>query len=621
MKKLLRRVSLGRQILLISALFSIPIVVALYFIATGFTKDLDFATYEMYGNEYQRPLQQLLDYIPKHQLVARRGLRRQRQAFDELAALEVKIDDAIENLRVVDSKLGVTLQFTNEDLAKRKREHCKYETLQQEWRILKDHIGQLSVVDSDKEHLHLIADIRTMIAHAGDTSNLILDPDLDSYYLMDATLISLPQTQDRLAALTALVEDVLSRTSISEADKIELAVASALLRKADLERITGDIDTALNEDANFYGISPALQSTLAPAAKAYADATEALLVLVQKIGSSPVGAVTSDEFVFAADTARKASFDLSEVGMRELDSLLRVRFDHIRSVRFWAVAATLASLLVSLLAAFVVAWSMTGFLKKVINALRIQAQGIGFASNNIAEMSLAVASSSSEQAAAIEETSASIHQIDSMSRLNADSLRSATQLASQARILADQGNSDMVEMQSAMDATKASSVNISRIIKWIDQIAFQTNILALNASVEAARAGDAGLGFGVVADEVRRLAQQSAKAAQETAETIESSVRTSDQAVRISGKIAEAFQGVASLSHRVDEILAQISMSATEQTIGIDQISRAVTQMEQSTQNNAAAAEGSSTSTRDLDNQAHELEVAVRALNPLVGVR
>src|SRR5947207_3718156 len=101
MNELLRRVSIDRQILLICALFSIPVMVALYFIAHGFTKDLDFAVFEIFGDEYQRPLQELLDCIPRHQLAARRVPPGQSRAKDDQVLLEAKIDNAFKNLGAV----------------------------------------------------------------------------------------------------------------------------------------------------------------------------------------------------------------------------------------------------------------------------------------------------------------------------------------------------------------------------------------------------------------------------------------------------------------------------------------------------------------------------------------
>ena len=154
-----------------------------------------------------------------------------------------------------------------------------------------------------------------------------------------------------------------------------------------------------------------------------------------------------------------------------------------------------------------------------------------------------VAEGASQQAASLEETGASLEEMASMTRRNADHANKANEFARQTRTAAETGAVDMQSMTAAMDAIKTASANIAKIIKTIDEIAFQTNILALNAAVEAARAGEAGMGFAVVADEVRNLAQRSAQAARETADKIQDSIAKSDQGVSISGQVARGAPG------------------------------------------------------------------------------
>lgn len=195
---------------------------------------------------------------------------------------------------------------------------------------------------------------------------------------------------------------------------------------------------------------------------------------------------------------------------------------------------------------------------------------------------------------------------------------SAKGLASDAHHAAEEGSENMRAMNLAMGDIQSASGNISKIIKTIDEIAFQTNILALNAAVEAARAGDAGAGFAVVAEEVRRLAQRSATAAKETAEKIEDSITKSANGVAISGKVTESLGLIVSKARQVDELVAEIATASREQSQGLDQVNESVTQMDNVTQGNAATAEESASASEMLNSQAATLRSLVAELQELV---
>ncbi len=214
-----------------------------------------------------------------------------------------------------------------------------------------------------------------------------------------------------------------------------------------------------------------------------------------------------------------------------------------------------------------------------------------------------MADGASRQAASLEESSASLEEMASMTKRNAEHAGSAKQLANDTRKAAEDGTVEMREMIGAMDAIRSSSNEIGKIIKTIDEIAFQTNLLALNAAVEAARAGEAGQGFAVVAEEVRLLAQRSVNAARETAQKINDATTRSDQGVRISQKVSASFDQITAKAREVDELIGQIANASVEQSQGIDQVARAVSDMDSVTQANAATAEETSAAAAELKAQ------------------
>ncbi len=222
------------------------------------------------------------------------------------------------------------------------------------------------------------------------------------------------------------------------------------------------------------------------------------------------------------------------------------------------------------------------------------AEQVSGAATQIASSSQAVASGASQQAAALQQTTASLASVAAVTRTSADEAQGANGLAGAARQAATEGAAAVEQMQGAMGKIRASSEATSQIIKDINEIAFQTNLLALNAAVEAARAGEAGRGFAVVAEEVRSLALRAKEASAKTEALIKESVKQAgegEQTARlVAGKLGEIVAGIGEVSG----IVSRIAAAARQQTGGIDQVDRAVAEMDKVTQQNAASAEESS---------------------------
>ncbi len=284
------------------------------------------------------------------------------------------------------------------------------------------------------------------------------------------------------------------------------------------------------------------------------------------------------------------------------------------------LSATIAGL--ALLAVGLVQWISRRIRRPLETAVQRMHAFVGqttIASRQIAASGQQLASGASQQAASLEETSASLEEMSGMTKRNAESAQTAKNLAGQARTVVDAGAVSMRQMTSAMDGIKTSSAEIAKIIKTIDEIAFQTNILALNAAVEAARAGEAGAGFAVVAEEVRALAQRSATAARETAHKIEAALIKSDEGARTSADVAGVLNKIVEQVRNMDALVGEIANASAEQSQGIDQVNRAVSEMDKITQANAASAEESASAAQGLSSQSAELRELVDGLGGLVG--
>jgi methyl-accepting chemotaxis protein len=253
-----------------------------------------------------------------------------------------------------------------------------------------------------------------------------------------------------------------------------------------------------------------------------------------------------------------------------------------------------------------------------IGQIRQSAYQVSDSSKNLSASSQQLSEGSTEQAASIEETSATMDETSSMVKQNAENTRQANDLSQEASNAASEGATKMEDMTKSMEELKKSSSDIAKIIKVIDEIAFQTNMLALNAAVEAARAGDAGQGFAVVAAEVRNLAQKSAKAAKDTAEIIEKNIELSEKGVIISEDINNALNAIMIKTKNVNQLMGEIAAASEEQAKGTAQVTEAIGQMEQVVQSNAASAEETSASAEEMENQAQELNRIVELLTKLI---
>ncbi len=462
-----------------------------------------------------------------------------------------------------------------------------------------------------------------LLGVATDGSNLTLDPDIDTYYLMDAALFRLP-----------FMADAVARIRDAQPGQTREVTEQATLLQSHLAAMQAGIGKAVAYNG---AVGPAvkLDDTATPVARFLKQVDETLLAAA---GSTALPAG-------AAQLPLDEHFKLTDRTLAELDSLIAARVQRLTLDRNVTLAVTLASLLcvwylfVSFRkvldgglreVAFHIeamrdgdlttnprAWGadeaarlmntlqqMQAALRRIVGQVRNASDSIVHASSEISSASSDLSGRTEQSAANLQQTAAAMEQISATMRNNDQTVVEASQLAATNSQSAERGGQIIGEVVKTMQAINSSSSRIGDIIGTIDGIAFQTNILALNAAVEAARAGEQGRGFAVVASEVRALAQRSASAAREIKTLITTSLEQVDAGSRVVREAGGTIEEIVGSSRRMRELLEIVATGAREQTTGIGQSSLAVQELDTATQQNAALVEQTAAAAQSLNDQA-----------------
>jgi methyl-accepting chemotaxis protein len=301
--------------------FILCIIVFAVLYASTVNDMVKFAEKETIGSRYQRAVMPLL---------LRVSLLQYTQAQDrEVGPLVQAVDDAFKGLAKAQAEHGEVLEFTPEGLSKRGRDHLMPERVKAQWETLKAAMPMGYSSSQEQRYEDLIAAIRGIIGHLGDTSNLILDPDLDSYYLMDVTLLALPQMIDRLGKKAVMVNKA---ETLSVRELIDISTAIHMLEEADLDRIVADFDTSYKEDAAFYGASPTLKSATSPQLDALKQGVKDIIRQTNRLLQRAESGETVEVPPALATSMVKmqvAANDLWEVSILELDKLLEARMSQL----------------------------------------------------------------------------------------------------------------------------------------------------------------------------------------------------------------------------------------------------------------------------------------------------
>ncbi|MCB1770875.1 MAG: nitrate- and nitrite sensing domain-containing protein [Candidatus Competibacteraceae bacterium] len=612
----------------------IPICLLAYLLTTEMNMAISFARKEIQGVEYLQPVRALLQHTAEHRGMSSAYLNGDASFQEKIQNKQNQISSDIKLIDTVDAQYGALLNSTDQ-----------WQSIKAEWQ--KFHVDALDLPAKENftRHTTLIKQLIDLTLQVGVNSNLILDPEPDSYFLMDCVVSRLPVVVEDMGQLRGLSAGIVARSQVTDRERTQL---SKLIARSQImqEAVQNGLDQA-------FKYNPALQTVLGVRQESFVTPTRDFLDLVEQhiVNSEQQVNVpfTAGEVFDAGTRAIVAGFGLYDAVSPALLELLQQRIVELSTRKYEVLGGALFCVLLALGLAYGIVRAIVKSLQqaqmvaktiaagqlnnvitvtggdevnqllrslattqeeliKVLGKIKQAAEVVENGSCEMSQGKEDLAQRTTEEAAALEETAASMEELISTVKQSADNAGQANQLAAAARSQAEQGGQVVDQAVAAMEAIHTSSRKIVNIIGVIDEIAFQTNLLALNAAVEAARAGEQGRGFAVVAAEVRKLAQRSADAAKEIKMLITDSVAKVEDGSRLVEHSGQTLQEIVIAVKKVSDIIAEITAASQEQASGIEQVNKAVLQMEEVSQQNATLVEQASAACQSLREQATELQ-------------
>ncbi len=621
--RLFRNINFTGKASIIMVLFAIPLAMLMWFLASAEGDQIDATISERQGLTYVAPLKY---FISKSQLLRRSA----HNKTADLADAQRNAEQAFAKLTAVHKALGAAFGV-GEAFEAVKKVHED---------VLKAPV--LATPDESFEaHDKVVLAALTLMGKVADGSQLSLDPDLDTYHLMNMSVLLGPQFQERLTILRGL-----GSITLLTPDPKDMP-AQRLRRLTEANAVINFLDAQYeNSYKQATAGNPELVKRLGIEGVDAAREPFIKLVQSQVLATPPAGDAAA--FLAAANAAVEKQVQLDSAAIEWLDVRLQDRISRIHKSMYlqMGISAFFVLLAVYLMLAFykvmmgglhevaghltqisegnltsaprpwgrdeaadlmITMGTMQESLRSIARNILEGANGVNTASEEIASASHDLSRRTEASAAALEQTAATMTQISETVQRTSDTVAGATGIVRANAVAAERGGAVIGQVVDTMKGINASSTKIADIISVIDGIAFQTNILALNAAVEAARAGEQGRGFAVVASEVRSLAGRSASAAREIKNLITASIEQVEKGTKVVGEAGATIQEIVANAGKIDSLMGEIALAIREQTTGISQVSEAVQHLDQNTQQNAALVEQTAAAATSLSDQAQRL--------------
>ena len=674
MKVQLRKLRIWQKLLISSLAYLLPISILLYFVVSSIHSSIRFAEIELKGIQVLSPLDDLVGFLINDQRISHFYLDGDKKLKEQLKASQKQVSHTVEALMEAVSDKEEMLGIDSQSLRAAAFAGVGAAEVKKRWETMASGFEKLTTFQSDKQHEALIRDIKSLKTRLCETSNLILDPELDSYYMMEVAVIDMPQAEATLAELAYFGQkafqhiDQSSDHIFASKEMLQFSSYASLLEISGLKRVEQCIATAIREDKNFFGLNQGLQTKILPILANYRQQLKPLLDLLHKLSEDGTAVGNSDEFLAACAKAMGAAMDLRKSSAEVLGGLIQERIDSYRLNRLAVLSLSFLAAVFAVCLVLFISRGITTPLKEVMEVAREIASGrvdlagkrladatpkrdisllqneyesgrlkdeiwllwgvffamaksLGSLINQVRDSGIQVVSSATEisassreleatasqQATSVSKVEATSREISSGSGRLARTMNEVVEVAATTAALAEEGHKGLQGMEATMhqlmgatasiaakhQAISEKTDNIGTIVTTITKVADQTNLLSLNAAIEAEKAGEYGLGFSVVAREIRRLADQTAVATthidrmvKEMQSAVSSGVMEVDKFIqqvrqgvddvqRISGQLLTVIQQVQALIPRFQEV----NLAMESQSTGAEEISRAMTNL------------------------------------------
>lgn len=675
------RFTYSQKFIIISIIFVISILTGAFFMVSAQNSEINFTMQEIKGNEYQRAIFQILQNLPRYRQLSERYLNGDKSVKSDLLMVQTEINTAFRNLLALDKDNEKILNTTPADFQLREYPNLKPTEIEKKWNELVQQQADTSAKLDDNLHMALLDDLKTLYTYIGDTSNLNFDPNEGSAYLIDSLLYYLSEVQKLVPQISLLLwqQPLTGKHEINEDKKIQVAQLLALL-STDLKKTKQSLERAAVALKNFDNL-PDVENKLKDPIKDYLEIAQKYISYLQKyVFENQMPPSDSTEYFNLSNRLLKENVAVSEVISEQLAIILKQRLHILKLKQAYGLSITAVTAIIAFFFGLFVMREISRPLSNLVKAAKNLANGdlstrvpviyqdeigqLSIAFNQMAESfqeligqlqwaGIQLTTSTTEIAAAAKQQEATVieqeattkqiavtaREISTTAKDFAKTMNDVSNTAEQTSALANAGKAGLSQMESIMHqmveasgniASKLAVLsekagNITSVVTTITKVADQTNLLSLNAAIEAEKAGEHGRSFAVIAREIRRLADQTANATLDIEKMVTEIVSAVSAGVmgvdKFSEEIHTGVKQVSTVSEQLSKIIEQVQLQTTSfenvnqgmqaQSLGAEQINESIVQLSEAVQQTTESIRQFHKAIEQLNNAAQEMQTAV----------